>query len=83
MPFFTGTFCSTSTAVTSVGSESRGVSWIVCWITFASVEYGVTKRRPIMKMISRCRPTKPETTPHAMLNLIHLNLKKTSQTRTT
>ena len=35
-----------------------------------------------MKMISRCSPTKAETTPQAMLNFSHLNWKKTSQTRT-
>ncbi len=33
-----------------------------------------------MKMISRCRPTEPETIAQAMLNFIHLNLKKTAQT---
>ena len=40
------------------------------------------KRRPIRKMISRCTPTKAETTPQGMLNFSHLNLKKTSHTRT-
>ena len=48
-------------------------------MTLASVEYGVMKRRPIMNTSRRCRPTQPETTPHTMLNLIHLNLKNTSQ----
>jgi hypothetical protein len=34
-----------------------------------------------MKMISRCRPTRADTTPQAMLNFSQRNLKKTSQTR--
>ena len=76
----TGTFGSTSTAVTSVGSGSRGVSWIVCWMTRASVEVGDTKRRPIRKMMPRCSTKKVEKKPQGMLNFSHLNLKNTSQT---
>ena len=74
---------STSTAVTRVGWGSRGMSWIVCWITRASVEYGVTKRRPMRKISRTWRPMKAETTAHAMLAWIRLNRKKTSQTRKT
>ena len=59
---------------------NRGISWIVCWMTFASVASGVTKRKPIRNMISRCRPTDTETMPQTMLNFIHLNLKNTSHT---
>ena len=36
-PFFTGTLGSTSTAISSVGCGRRGVSWMVCWMIFASV----------------------------------------------
>ena len=38
---------STSTPVTSVGSVRHGINWMVCWTILASVEYDVTKRRPI------------------------------------
>jgi S1-C subfamily serine protease len=43
------------TPVTSVGSGRRGISWIVCWMTRASVASGVTKRRPIRKIRSTMR----------------------------
>ena len=49
-------------------------------MTRASVASGVLKRRPIRKMSSRCTAKNVEKKPHAMLNLSHLNLKKTSHT---
>ena len=49
VPRLTWTFGSTSTAVTSVGSDSLGVSWIVRWMTRASVDVGATKRRPMQE----------------------------------
>ena len=80
VPRLTCTFGSTSTAVTSVGSDSRGVSWIVRWITRASVDVGATKRRPMRKMMPRCSTKKVEKKPHGIVNFSHLNLKNTSQT---
>ncbi len=79
-PFLTGVLGCTSTSVTRVGSGNLGTSWIVCWIIFASVASGVTKRKPIRNMTSRCTPTDAETMPQTMLNFIHLNLKNTSHT---
>jgi hypothetical protein len=80
VPRLTWTLGATSTAVTRVGSDKRGVSWTVCWTIFAAVAIGVMKRRPIMKMRIKWNPTTAETTPHAMLNFSHLNLKKTTHT---
>ena len=66
--------------MTSVGSGSRGMSWMVYWTTFASVEAGVTKRRPMRKMSRMWAPNRPEMMPQPGVNLISLNRKKTSQT---
>ncbi len=47
----------------SVGSLSRGTSWIVCWIMRVCVEHDVTRRSPIMKMKSRWSSTRFATKP--------------------
>src|SRR5216683_4051558 len=52
---------------------------MVCWITRASVEYGVTNRMPIRKISSAWTNTSEDTTPQAGLNLRSFSLKKTSQ----
>jgi hypothetical protein len=64
--------------MSSVGWDRRGVSWMVCWMTLASVASGVMKRRPIRKMISRCTPTKTPMTACGMPNFASLSLKKIS-----
>jgi hypothetical protein len=62
-PFFTAVFALTSTAVTSVGSGNRGTSWIVCWMTLASVEYGVMKCMPIRNTRTTCIPVSAQSRP--------------------
>src|SRR6478735_3892360 len=52
---------------------------MVGWTTFALLEAGVTKRIPIMKIKSRCTTASELKIAQGMLNVSHLNLKKTSQ----
>lgn len=48
-------------------------------MTLASVEYGVTKRRPIIKMKKTCDIKMTANPPQANVNLIHFFLKNMNQ----
>src|SRR5215470_11619773 len=75
-------FSSTSTAVTRVGSGSRGTSWMVCWMIVAFAETGVTNRKPMRNTKKTGAMTKMKMTTQVGVSRSSLILKKISQNTT-